>query len=274
VSTVAYRTEPVNLLASILATARRYLQDVSAYLIQLVRWPLGPLFMFATWRITYSASGRTSADGATLSGFLLVGIFGTILWSSSIWGSGYAIQNERDDGTSGSLFLTPVNRAAVVGGYGLGSFVWFLPSFVAVGVLGWVTGARFDVHAPWAVVLAVVALCIASLAAGFTFSGLFILTRRGNLVANVIQSPIFLLGGLMVPLSALPDWLRPLSDAIPVTHAVVALRESTLLGAGMGATLHDVLLSLIASAAWFVIGLIGLWRVEDVAKRLGQLDLY
>lgn len=273
-SAVAYRTEPVNLLASILATARRYLQDVSAYLIQLVRWPLGPLFMFATWRITYSASGRTSADGATLSGFLLVGIFGTILWSSSIWGSGYAIQSERDDGTSGSLFLTPVNRAAVVAGYGLGSFVWFLPSFVAVGVLGWVTGARFDVHSSWAVVLSVVALCIASLSAGFAFSGIFILTRRGNLVANVIQSPVYLLGGLMVPLSALPGWLLPFSNAIPVTHAVVALRESSLLGAGTGATLHDVLFSLIASAAWFVIGLIGLWRVEDVAKRLGQLDLY
>jgi ABC-2 type transport system permease protein len=273
-SAVAYRTEPVNLLASILATSRRYLQDVSAYTIQLIRWPLGPLFMFATWRITYSASGRTSADGATLSGFLLVGIFGTILWSSSIWGSGYAIQYERDDGTSGSLFLTPVSRAAVVAGYGLGSFVWFIPSFAAVAILGWVTGARFNVHEPAAVLLALLALCIASLAAGFALSGIFVLSRRGNLVANVIQAPIYLLGGLLVPLSALPDWLRPFSDAIPITHAVLALRESTLLGAGAGATAHDAFLSLAASAAWFVIGLIGLWRVEDVAKRLGQLDLY
>jgi ABC-2 type transport system permease protein len=273
-SAVAYRSEPVNLLASILATSRRYLQDVSAYTIQLVRWPLGPLFMFATWRVTYSASGRVSADGATLSGFLLVGIFGNILWSSSIWGSGYAIQNERDDGTSGSLFLTPVSRAAVVAGYGLGSFVWFLPAFVVVTILGWITGARFVVHDPWAVVLAILSLCIASLAAGFALSGIFILSRRGNLVANVIQSPVYLLGGILVPLSALPAWLRPFSDAIPVTHAVVALRESSLLGAGMSTTLHDVLLSLAASAAWFVIGLIGLWRVEDVAKRLGQLDLY
>lgn len=273
-SAVTYRAEPVNLVASILATARRYLQEVSAYTIQLVRWPLGPLLMFAAWRVTYSASGRASADGATLSGFLLVGIFGSILWSSSIWGSGYAIEDERNSGTSGSLFLTPVSRAAVVAGYGLGSFVWFLPSFLAVGILGWATGARFDVRDPWAVALAILSLCIASLAAGFALSGIFILSRRGNLFANVIQAPVYLLGGLLVPLSALPDWLRPVSDAIPVTHAVVAMRESSLLGAGTGATGHDVLLSLLASAAWFLIGLIGLWRVEDVAKRLGQLDLY
>jgi len=271
---VAYREEPINWIATVFATTRRYLQDVSAYTIQLVRWPLGPLFMFATWRITYNVSGRASIDGATLSGFLLVGIFGNILWSSSIWGSGYAIQDERDSGTSASLFLTPVSRVAVVAGYGLGSFIWFIPSFIALGLLAWITGASFNISDPLAVAASVVTLCLASLAAGFTFSGIFILTRRGNLVANVIQSPVYLLGGLLVPLSALPDWLRPFSNALPLTNAVVALRASTLLGSSLQSVSQPILFSLIASAVWFLIGLVGLWRVEDVAKRTGQLDLY
>lgn len=271
---VAFRSDLVTVPVVALATARAYLQRVSAYLIQLIRWPLGPIFMFASWRVLYGVSGRGHVGGATLSGFLLIGVFGLIIWSSSIWASGYAIEFERQEGTSGSLFLTPASRAGVVAGYGLGSFVWFLPGFVAVGILGVLTGARFHVSDPLSVLVAGGTLIVASLAAGFTFSGIFILSRRGNLIANVVQSPLYLLSGLMVPLSSLPPWLLPASNAIPVTHAIVALRASTLLGAGMGTTWREAALSLVASMIWFLAGLAGLRRVENVARRTGQLDLY
>lgn len=271
---IAYRSRPVDMLAATSATARAYMQQVSAYPIQLIRWPLGPLFTFATWRITYSAAGHAQVNGVSVSGFLLVGIFGLITWTSSIWASGYAIQAERDSGTSGPLFLSPVSRAAVVAGYGFGSFVWFLPSFAVLLLLGILTGARLHVTDPLAVALSVLSLVVASLAAGFTLSGLFILSRRGNLIANFIQQPVYLLSGLMVPLGVLPSWLRALSNGIPATHAVIALRASTLLGAGTASVGRELALCLGVSAIWFLVGLLGLKRVEYVAKRIGQLDLY
>jgi ABC-2 type transport system permease protein len=271
---IDYRAAPMDTVIATMATARSYLQQVSAYPIQLIRWPLGPLFTFATWRITYGAAGHGQVDGVSVSGFLLVGIFGLITWTSSIWSSGYAIQDERDSGTSGSLFLSPVSRAAVVAGYGVGSFVWFLPSFAVLLLLGSLTGARLRIADPTAVALSVLCLIVASLAAGFTFSGLFILSRRGNLIANVIQSPIYLLSGLMVPLAVLPAWLRSIANAIPATHAIIALRAATLLGASTGSVGRELILGFFVSAVWFGLGLLGLKRVEHVAKRIGQLDLY
>ena len=74
-----------HLWAVTLATAEAYLKRVSAYLIELIRWPLGPLFTFATWRVTYEISGRSQVDGATASGFLLIGIFGLITWTSTVF---------------------------------------------------------------------------------------------------------------------------------------------------------------------------------------------
>jgi ABC-2 type transport system permease protein len=271
---VTFRSGPAAVAGTTIATALAYLRRSSAYTIQVVRLPVGPLLLFATWRITYGMSGRHEVDGATLSGFLLVGIFGTIIWSSSLWSSGSALENERWEGTSGSLFLTPASRAAVVAGHGFGSVVWLLPSFLVILALTWLTGARFDVTDPLAVGAAVLALIVASLAAGFTFSGLFILSRRGNLIANVLQPSAYLLSGMLIPVSALPVWLRPLADGIPVTHALIALRATTLLGAGWGAGREDILSSLAASAVWYLVGLYGLRRVEGVAKRTGQLDLY
>jgi ABC-2 type transport system permease protein len=263
-----------HLWAVTLATAQAYLKRVSAYLIELVRWPLGPLFSFATWRVTYEVSGRSHVDGATASGFLLIGIFGLITWTSTVWASGYAIMYERHEGTSGALFLSPASRAAVVAGYGLGSFLWFLPSVAAVTLLGVVTGARLDVADPLALVASAAALLASSLAVGFALSGLFVLSRQGNLVANVVQQPIYLLAGFILPLAALPGPLRLLSDALPASHAVAALRSSALAGANLGAVGEQVLLALGVSLLYWLGGLFFLGRVERVAKRTGRLDLY
>ncbi len=261
-------------LATVLTATRAYLQRTSAYLIQLIRWPLGPVMTFATWRVTYAISGRSHVDGATAAGFLLVGMFGLIAWSSAIWASGYALEWERHEGTSGALFLSPASRTAVVAGYGLGSFIWFLPSFGVILLLGILSGARLDVADVPALVASVAALLTASLAAGFFFSGLFILSRRGNLIANFLQAPIYLLSGFMVPRDRLPAWLYPISNAIPVVHAVDALRATALAGATMSSAGGDILAAFGISTIVAVIGFFGLQRVERVAKRSGQLDLY
>lgn len=269
-----YLNPAAHLWITMLATARAYLIRVSAYTVQLVRWPLGPIFTFATWRVTYSIAGRGQVDGATVSGFLLVGIFGLITWTSSVWVSGYALEWERDEGTSGALFLSPASRGAVVIGYGLGSFVWFLPSFGAILLLGVVTGARLHVSSPLAVLIAALALIVASLAAGFALAGLFILSRRGNTIANVGQQPIFLLAGFIVPRAALPGWLHAISNVIPVAHAVDALRAAALGGATLAQIAVPLELTALTSIGFFLVGALSLRGVEHVAKQHGQLDLY
>lgn len=172
--------------------------------------------------------------GANAAGFLLVGMVGLLAWSSSIWSSGYAIEHERHEGTVGALFLSPASRAAIVVGYGLGSFVWELPSLLVVGLIALLSGARFDVSDPFAALAALGSVYVASLCVGFAFAGLFVLSRRGNLLANFLQMPIYLLAGFVVPRDRLPGWLEQLSDAVPASHATDALRASTLAGASFG----------------------------------------
>ncbi len=260
--------------AVVRATVRAYLKRSHAYLIDILRVPLYPLFTFATWRITYAVSGRGHVDGAAVSGFLLVGMLGMITWTSTIWSSGYAIEYERAEGTIGALFLSPASRVAVIAGYGLGSFLWLAPSFAMVVALALATGARLQVADPLAAAAAVVALLLASLATGFACAGLFVLSRRGNLLANFLQLPIYLLAGFLVPRGRLPGWLRPVSDAIPAGHAVDALRASLLNGAPLHGILGDLTATLGLAALYGCVGLISLRRVEYAARRAGTLDLY
>jgi ABC-type uncharacterized transport system permease subunit len=201
------------------ATARGFVSRSNAYLIDVIRWPLFPLVFFVMMRLTYTVSGQETVAGMDPSAFLMTGMFGFILWSGTIWSSGYAVEYERSEGTAAALFLSPASRVAVIAGYGLGGFVWMAPSFVTMAILGFATGARFNVADPRAAIGAVMAMLIGSLATGFALAGLFILSRRANLLANFLQRPGELLAGALFPRDLLPGPLYALSNCLPVSHA-------------------------------------------------------
>ncbi len=273
-SAVSYRSPTAHLWATVMATARRYVKTSYAYPIELLPWILNALVSFVTWSVTYRASGRETVDGTNASAFLTLGIIGLGTWTSTIWSSGYTLEYERAGGTIGALFLAPVSRAAVIVGYGLGSLLWLAPSFIGTLALGLLTGARFSVHDPLTPLLAVLTLVLASLATGFAFAGLFILSRRANMLANFLQPPIYLLAGFFVPRAELPGWLYAISNAIPAGHAVEALRASALRGASLGEIAPSLALALGVASIYALIGFLSLRRVEYAAKRAGDLDLY
>ena len=271
---VAFRGAVGHFWATLLSTAGAHTTRSSAYLIDVLRVPLFPLIMYATWQITYAVSGQEQVAGMNVVGFLLVGMIGLIVWTATIWSGGYAIEYERAGGTVAALFLSPASRIAVIAGYGVGGVIWLLPAFVVVAVLGLATGARLQVADPLALLAAIAVLLIGSLATGFALAGLFILSRRANLLANFLQPPIYLLAGFVVPRDSLPTWLQALAACLPISHAVDALRASSLRGASLGMIGAEIGLALLTAAAFTVVGIISLRRVEYVAKCTGQLDLY
>ncbi len=271
---VAFQSEAGHFWSVLWGSAVGYLKRSNAYLIDILRWPLFPLMLYATLQITYAASGRAEVAGANVPGFLLVGIVGLLVWGATIWAGGYAIEWERSTGTIAALLLSPASRVAVVLGYGLGGIVWLLPGFAMVALLALATGARFDVTTPLAPLLAVATLVVGAVAVGFALASLFVLSRRANVLANFLQTPVYLLAGFAVPRQELPGWLRPLSDALPVSHAIDALRASTLRGAGVGEIGGEVGWALLTASAFGLVGIGGLRRVERVAKRGGELEFF
>ncbi len=260
--------------ATVRATVGMHLRWSAAHSITGIQLVLFPLVSYLTWLVTYEVSGRPAVGGVSPSAFLLVGMVGLLTWNSTVKGSGSSIEYERNTGTIGALFLTPVSRAATVIGHGLASLVEMLPAYAVIIVIGLVAGARLDVTDPLAVMLALLALAAASLTMGFALASLFVLSRRGSLIANFLQSPFYLLAGFIVPRADLPGWLYGLSEIVPIAHATDALRSSALAGAALGEAAPSLAFAFATSALWVLIGYVSLWRVEYAAKRSGQLELY
>jgi ABC-type multidrug transport system permease subunit len=259
--------------ASLVVTARLFVARNDAYKIEVVRGPLSLLVVFGVWRLTYAAAGRLEVAGADASGFLFVGMFGMTTWGATVWSIGNALVRERGEGTLAALFISPVSRVALIAGYGAGQFVITLRVLSTLLLLALATGARLNVRDPAALVAGAVALPLAAFATGFAFSGLFILSRRGNLLANFLQTPIWLAAGFVVPRTELHPWLRRLSDVLPASHAVDALRAGSLRAATLADLAPDLTWFAGTSLAWVLVGLFALRGVEHAAKRAGTLGL-
>jgi ABC-2 type transport system permease protein len=260
-------------LRLVVATTRVFLLRYASNPILLIRSPLTPVLILIGFHLAYDVSGQHTVGTASAMGFLVTGMLATGAWSSTVWGSGNAIQNEIYEGTISSVIAAPGRISAVITGYGIGSIIFGLPALLMSVLVGLGFGARFRIDDPVAATLSLLAVYVCCLCIGLGFGGLFVLTRQSNAMSNFLQTPIYLLAGFFVPRSALPNWLQKASDLLPIAHAIDALRASVL----TGASLTDVLPTLGAAAGTSVLflaaGLWGLHRLDDAVRRRGTLDL-
>ncbi|MEP6665536.1 MAG: ABC transporter permease [Nocardioidaceae bacterium] len=123
---------------------------------------------------------------------------------------------------------------------------------------------------PVAALLALASLYACCLCIGLGFGGLFILSRQSNALSNFLQGPVYLPA---VPRSALPGWLQPVSDMLPISHAVEALHKSLLSGASLVQIAPELAATALTSVVFLAAGVVGLHDMDDIVRRRGTLDL-
>ena len=136
-----------------------------------------------------------------------------------------AMLRERASGTLERLMTTPVRRADLLFGYGLGFAVLAaaqagVTTSVAVSLLG------LDTEGPtWAVVGLAVVNGFLGVALGLACSAFASSEFQAVQFMPIVGIPQLLLCGLFVPRDQMADWLDVVSDAMPLSYAVEALEE-------------------------------------------------
>ena len=85
---------------------------------------------------------------------------------------------------------------------------------------------------------------------GLVMASTFVLYRRASAFSNLLEYPMWLVSGLLVPVSLLPFWVEPLSWVLAPTWGVKAVRASAIERRSAAGD-RDVLL---LSAAYLAIG--------------------
>ncbi|MEU9019675.1 ABC transporter permease [Actinomadura sp. NPDC048394] len=193
------------------------------------------------------------------------------LWVASLDYAGRIVTEDRWAGRFPALIAAPVmfglvvmGRVATVVLVGTAAFAesWLV---AAVGF-----GRRLTVAAPGTFAIAVAATCLATVGTATLLSAVFVVSRARDVLQNSLGYPFYILGGILVPVAALPDWLHPFSRVVFLSWSADLLRGAVH-GDTRGwprAVLAIVALSAAAMAA-------GLWltqRYVDRTRREGTVE--
>ena len=131
---------------------------------------------------------------------------------------------ERTSGTLERLLTTPMRRGELIGGYGIAFGAAALgQALVTSAVAIWLLD--MDVNTPWAVVLFAVVDAVLGTALGLLMSAFAVTEFQAVQFMPLVVVPQLLLCGLLAPRDSMPDVLRWLSDALPMSYAADAFNE-------------------------------------------------
>lgn len=190
---------------------------------------------------TPTADRAVTEPGARYIDFLVPGLVGLTLMSSSMWGIGYVIVELRTKKLVKRMLATPMRK-----GDFLLSFVVMRALFVLVEVpvlvaFGWMA---FGVRVVGSVLLVFAVSLLGALA--FAGLGLLVASRAQNTqtvggLMNLVMMPMFVGSGVFFSSANFPAAAQPVLRALPLTALNDALRAVINEGAGAGAIARPML---------------------------------
>src|SRR4029453_8858931 len=174
-----------------------------------------------------------NAAGTLLYVALGAGLMG--IWSSTLFGSGGAIQWQRWQGTLELLIAAPAPFPLVLVPLTLATASVGLYSIVMTLVWGRIFfGVPLGFEHPVQLAVALPATVGRLGLLGLVLASTFVLYRNANAFSNLLEYPIWLVTGLLVPLSLLPGWVTPISWLLAPTWGIRAIRAAAIGGGGRG----------------------------------------
>jgi ABC-2 type transport system permease protein len=207
-------------------------------------------------------------EGTLLYVALGAGLMG--MWSSTLFGSGGAIQWQRWQGTLEILVAAPPRFLLTI--LPLTMATASIGLYAIVATLGWgrlLFGVPLEFEHPFLFALALPATVLGLGLLGLVMASTFVLYRHATAFSNLLEYPIWLVTGLLVPVSMLPGFVEPLSWVLAPTWGVQAVRESAL----GGEPLPAIGMCLLLSAVYLVLGAITMGNFERLARRRATLSL-
>jgi ABC-2 type transport system permease protein len=143
--------------------------------------------------------------------------------------------------------------------------------YLAAGFL--IFGAVFQTNVSATLLMFALSLLLA-VSIGILAAALQVATQRGSAVIWLLSSGLWFLTGTLFPVTSLPKGLRYLAEAVPITHALRALRMVLLQGATLSTIAKDALVLALACILILPFSLVVFSYAVNRARLEGSLSFY
>lgn len=254
-------------MRSFRAGFRVQLRLMRAYPDALIPFFTAPLFT-VIFLMIFDRAGRDD-----LTAYAAVAPLFIALWWLALFQSGWVVSHDRWSGTIEPLVAAPGSFAANVLGRVLAPTMVGLVSFGEVWLVARLLfGERIVIHHPATFVLTVAATLAAMAGTAVVMAALFVLTRSAATFSNSASYPFYVLGGILVPVSVLPDWLEPVSSIVFLSWSADLMRDA-LQPEAVDDFAFRLGMVLFLGACGFVVGMALLTRILDRVRSNGELSL-
>jgi len=212
-------------------------------------------------------------------GFVVVGGAMTAFWLNVVWMMAAQFFWEKDQGNLELYFTAPMHLMSILAGMAIGGLVMTSSRAVAVIAIGSLLyGVTYDIQQPWLLVVVFLMTMIPLYGLGMLFASLFLMWgREANHLAELLQEPIYFLGGVNFPLSAIGPIAGVMIATLPLAVGLDAMRQLVFAGSenttGVLPVGTEIAILAVMGVVFIVGARIALKHLEHLARREGRLTL-
>lgn len=186
----------------------------------------------------------------------------------------WRLLGEIQTGTLEQVYLSPLPSWLIAAAGRVLAAV--IETLFVVAVMFAATSVFVDIEIPWNSQATVPLLFLVAGSIGYSLviGGLTLVFKRVETLADLMMTPVFIAGGVLVPLSQMPGWLAAVGRFFPVTQPLESLRSVLLERQRFDVLWGDGgLVWVVATGlSWLTFGIASFKLGERLAKRRGNLS--
>jgi ABC-2 type transport system permease protein len=181
--------------------------------------------------------------------YLIPGILAMSILNLALFATAQPIISLRSQGVLRRLGATPLPRSTLLAAY---IVMRVLIALIQTGIIVAVGIILFGLTmaGSWLVFGGVLLLgTLAFIAIAFVIAAIARTEESGGALTSAVQLPMLFLSGIFFPVSIMPDFLRPVADALPLTYLADALRQVMV----SATPDHSMATNTLVLLAWLVV---------------------
>ncbi len=211
-------------------------------------------------------------------GFVVLGGAMTAFWLNVVWMMAAQFYWEKDQGNLELYFTAPMHLMSILAGMAIGGLVMTSSRALAViGIGSLLYGVTYDIQQPLLLAGVFLLTMIPLYGMGMLFASLFLLWGREAFhLAQLLQEPIYFLGGVNFPLRAIGPVAGVVMATLPLGVGLDAMRQLVFADSGVAGVLPvgtEVLILAVMGVVFIVAARLALGYLETLARREGRLTL-
>jgi ABC-2 type transport system permease protein len=211
-------------------------------------------------------------------GFVVLGGAMTAFWLNVVWMMAAQFYWEKDQGNLELYFTAPMHLMSVLAGMAIGGLVMTSSRALAVIVIGSLLfGVTYDIQQPWLLVAVFLLTMIPLYGLGMLFASLFLLWGREAFhLSQLLEEPIYFLGGVNFPLRAIGPIAGLVVAVLPLGVGLDAMRQLVFAGSDTQGVLPvdaEITILAIMGVVFLIAARLALGYLEHLARREGRLSL-